>query len=115
MLYVVKSAKETDVIMTLRVPASIKTDPREQRALQTFLQEMVNRKLVGGLRYGAVVKRQRYMSRLEKELKTYRAEGNREQLLNIAVYAFLESYAPENPLYHDNPFAESATRGTFGV
>jgi len=54
------------------------------------------------------------MTRLSKELKAYRKDGNIEQLLNIAVYAFLESVAPENPKIHWNAAADSVTRGEMG-
>lgn len=101
--------------MILTEPSSIKKNSKEWHAFQWFLQEVINRSLVGGIRYGPIDKRKQYLSRLKKELKAYIADGNREQLLNIAVYAFLESYAPENKKYHVNEFADSVTRGTFGV
>src|SRR5258706_7069078 len=66
-----------------------------------FLQQMANRRGFGAARYGDVPKvEQKFMTRLKAELKAYQKEGNKEQLLNIAVYAFLESYAPENKRYH---------------
>lgn len=54
------------------------------------------------------------MTRLSKELKAYRRSGNAEQLMNIAVYAFLESAAPENKLIHWDAAADSATRSEMG-
>ena len=83
-----------------------------------FLQEMANRRTVGSNRYekhGHPIRRQRYMTRLKRELEAYERDGNHEQLLNIAVYAFLESYAPENHKYHFNPEADSVTRKEFGI
>lgn len=80
-----------------------------------FLQQMANRRAVGALRYGDIPQRKKkYMDRLEIELEEYRKTGNHEQLLNIAVYAFLESYAPQNGKYHFNPAVDSVTRGTMG-
>ena len=51
------------------------------------------------------------MTRLGLELKAYRRTGNRELLLNIANYSWLESVAPENKKFHWDNTAESATRG----
>jgi hypothetical protein len=99
----------------LRRVDSLKEDPTEFRAFKGFLQQMVNRRSVGALRYGLINKRQKYMSRMLKEAEAYKESGNREQLLNIAVYAFLESYAPENKKFHDNPAADSVTRKIFGL
>ena len=50
------------------------------------------------------------MTRLVMETKAYRRSGNREHLLNIANYAYLESICPENPKFHFDPEAKSATR-----
>lgn len=83
-----------------------------------FLQEMAYRRTVGSTRYekyGVPIRRQRYMTRMKRELKAYEKSGNHEQLLNIAVYAFLESYAPENRKYHFNPAVDSVTRKEMGV
>ena len=83
-----------------------------------FLQQMADRRTVGSTRYekgGQPIRRQRYLSRLKKEVEAYEINGNHEQLLNIAVYAFLESYAPENRKYHFNPEVDSVTRKEFGV
>ena len=75
-----------------------------------FLQYLVYRKYVGGLRYGPINKKQKYLSRLKKELAQYNKTGNFEQLLNIAVYCFLESEAPENKKFHYDPTVGSVTR-----
>lgn len=99
----------------LRIPDSIPLDPRVTLEFRAFLQAVVNRRCVGALRYGDRPKaKQRYMSRLARELKAYRKDGNFEQLLNIAVYAFLESAAPENHKLHFDPTADSVTRSEFG-
>ena len=79
-----------------------------------FLQKMVNRKAIGGMRYGPPHNSQKYLSRLKAELKTYEKTGNAENLINIANYAFLESFAPEHPQAHFNNLARSATRHRFG-
>lgn len=75
-----------------------------------FLQLMTNRKQVGGLRYGPPAKKQKYLSRMKKELAAYEKTGNMEQLLNIAVYCFLESEAPENRKFHFDNTVDSVTR-----
>ena len=81
---------------------------------ERFLQWMVNRRVVGALRYegpGGPDRRNQYMRRLSLELRKYRKSGNFEQLLNIANYAFLESSAPQHPHFHFDPESASATRG----
>ena len=100
--------------MTLDVPKHLPVCADELMAFKAFLQGQVNRELVGSLRYGKIQRRQRYLSRLTKELQVYKKTGNMEQLVNIAVYCFLESYAPENPKFHWDPTVDSATRGEFG-
>lgn len=75
-----------------------------------FLQAMANRRAIGALRYGRTQRRQKYLSRMRKELDAYARDGNMEQLLNIAVYAFLESEAPENLRFHWDATADSVTR-----
>lgn len=100
----------------LYTPDAIKMHDRSTFEFRFFLQAMVNRRAVGALRYGdPPQRRQRYMTRMAKELEAYRKEGNFEQLLNIAMYAFLESAAPENPKLHFDPSAASVTRAEFGV
>ena len=86
----------------------------DKRRLDAFLQQMANRAVVGHVRYGRPDTRKRYMSRIEKELEVYKSDGNREQLLNIAVYCFLESVAPEHPSHHHDATTPSATRRKFG-
>lgn len=83
---------------------------REVSSFAKFLQMMSNRRAVGGERYGPIKVSAGYLTRLKKELKAYEKTGNMEQLLNIAVYAFLESYAPENPKFHFDNTVKSVTR-----
>lgn len=81
-----------------------------------FLQLLTNRRVLGALRYGdKPTKKQRYMSRMQKELDAYKETGNMENLLNIAVYCWLESEAPENKKFHFNPSIDSVTRREFGT
>ncbi len=95
----------------LQVPDSIAMDPRTLIEFRAFLQALVNRFCVGSLRYGdRPDRRQCYLTGLAKELRAYRSDGNAEQLMNIAVYAFLESAAPENKKLHWNAAAPSVTR-----
>jgi hypothetical protein len=72
---------------------------------------MANRILQGFCRYGNPHKDKKYLTRLSLELKAYKKTGNAEHLFNIANYASLEYYAPENKKFHFNEFASSATRG----
>jgi len=51
------------------------------------------------------------MTRMKLEVTAYRKSGNREHLLNIANYAWLESQAPENPKFHWDNTVDSVTRG----
>jgi hypothetical protein len=85
-----------------------------ERQFKEFLQMITNRRAVGELRYGAPKAIQNYMTRMEKEMKAYRKTGNQEQLINIAVYCFLESVTPENPKFHFDNTAESVTRKSMG-
>lgn len=103
------------MILELNIPDSISLDHGTTVEFRAFLQAMVNRRCVGALRYGdRPDRRQRYMSRLFRELDAYKKSGNFEQLLNIAVYAFLESAAPENNKLYFDPRAASVTRSEFG-
>lgn len=81
---------------------------------QEFTQEAANRLAQGyptyEAPYGGPHAINKYMSRLEKELQAYRRTGNREHLINIQNYAYLESRAPENPRFHYDNTVMSATR-----
>ena|SRR5438477_10988092 len=100
------------MLITLKTIDSIqdKIPSKETTEFNWFLQLMQNRRLVGGLRYGPANRKKKYMTRLGKELTAYTKSGNAEQLINIAVYAFLEFYAPENNKYHFDNNAKSVTR-----
>src|ERR1041385_6426979 len=84
---------------------------RQQIDHEFFFQLQINRIIVGGMRYGEPRARQKYLTRLKKELKAYVENGNAEQLLNIANFAMLEFYKPENTKFHFDPSADSVTRG----
>lgn len=101
--------------ITLQIPDALvaRINPAGLRDFHSFLQCLLNRRAVGSLRYephGRADRRRLYMRRLSKELRRYRESGNFEQLLNIAVYCFLESQAPENRKFHFDNTAASATR-----
>lgn len=72
---------------------------------------MVNRVIQGQCQYGPPSKEKMFYKRLRMELREYWKKGNLEQLLNVAVYAYLESIAPQNPRFHWDPFVDSVTRG----
>ena len=80
-----------------------------------FAQQQANRLGFGYPRYEAATrgpsKENKYMTRMELEVRAYRRTGNREHLLNAANYAWLESRAPENKKHHWNDKVDSATRG----
>ena len=99
----------SDII--IKAPDSIHLLVDENVDFQFFLQLMMNRRTVGFLRYGPINRRQKYLTRLTKELEAYKKTGNAEQLINIANYAFLEWHAPENRKYHFDNHADSVTRG----
>jgi hypothetical protein len=106
---------QPDHVLQLRLPGSVALDPQTNANYRAFFQATVNRRVVGGLRYGDRPKTsQRYMSRMGKELAAYRKTGNVEHLFNIANYAFLESVTPEHKHQHLNPGAESVTRADMG-
>lgn len=97
------------------IPGSIPLDTQTTLEFRAFLQGMANRRAVGALRYGDRPKTaQKYMTRLGRELKAYRATGNAEHLFNVAVYAFLESVAPEHRNQHWDMAVESVTRADMG-
>lgn len=75
-----------------------------------FIQRMADRLVQGHYRYGKADPQQKYMSRLEREVKEYRLTGNREHLLNAANYCFLESVYPEHTKTGYDPTVESVTR-----
>lgn len=86
-----------------------------KRTVVEFLQGMVNRLAVGSIRYGFPTPGQRYMSRMQAEVEAYVKTGNREHLINIANYAYLENIVPEHEHSHYADKVESATRKRFGT
>lgn len=85
-----------------------------------FVQQAANRLAFGHPRYEAPrpwgtwrgpKKENRYMSRMEAELKAYKRTGNAEHLRNIFNYAWLETRAPENRKFHWDNTVDSVTRG----
>ena len=104
-----------DKILEIKIPGSVELDPKTTVEFRAFLQAMTNRRVVGAMRYGDRPKsRQKYMTRLWKEFRAYRKTGNIEHLLNVGVYAFLESVAPEHKAQRWDAAAESATRAEMG-
>jgi hypothetical protein len=99
--------------MILKVKWSDKS-PEDHKLFLEFIQQMANRIVVGNWRYGKPQSRKKYMSRIKVELEAYEESGNREHLMNIANYCFLERVAPEHPQAHFNNMVESVTRHRFG-
>jgi hypothetical protein len=97
-------------ILRLEVTNSIEISKEKVSIFRAFAQGMLNRLCVGELRYGPAQKKQKYLTRMIKELKAYRRDGNAEQLINIANYCVLEWIAPEHPKHYFDPTAESVTR-----
>lgn len=101
--------------LELHIPDSIPLDPQTTANFRGFLQAVVNRRCVGVLRYGDKPRaKQRYMDRGGREWREYRRTGNFEHLLNVAVYCFLESEAPQNKRFHFDAGVGSVTREEFG-
>lgn len=106
---------ENGTILELYIPESIPLDYQTTVNFRAFLQSVTNRRCLGALRYGdKPTYKQKYMTRLKKELKAYEETGNAEQLMNIAVYCFLETFAPENKKFHFDPHVDSVTRKEMG-
>lgn len=82
-----------------------------------FIQMKANRLIVGVYRYdlGKPTKAAKYLTRLKAELEAYDKTGNREHLVNLSNYAFLESVAPEHPLAHFEHVSKSITRDLLGM
>lgn len=93
----------------------LKRDPLRHLTFVSYVQFMVNRLLVGGVRYGPANRHQQYADRAIAELKVYKKTGNQEHLINASNYGFLEMQAPSvDGVYFDNG-VDSATRKRFGV
>lgn len=80
-----------------------------------FVQHQANRLAFGYAQYEAKtkgpVKQNKYLTRMDRELKAYKRSGNREHLLNLANYAWLETQAPEHKNFHWDNSVDSVTRG----
>jgi hypothetical protein len=87
-----------------------RTDLTRINSFSEFLKKMVARLSVGQLRYGNSSPTQKYFSRLRIEANAYSETGNKEHLINIANYAYLEFYHPQHDKAHYNPKANSVTR-----
>lgn len=96
--------------LELTYPDSIEMDPQLLSEFRIFMQRMLERRFVGQLRYGQPSARQRYLTRLKKELVAYERTGNYEHLVNIANYAALEGIAPQHYKFHFDPTVLSVTR-----
>lgn len=109
----IREGRRSDNII-IRVVGAMTVPVDEHQAFVRYLQQLMNRRQLGYLRYGRTRSTQRYMSRLKKELDAYERDGNMEQLLNIATYSFLESFAPENSKFHFDATTDSVTRKEMG-
>lgn len=89
-----------------------KSGPHMRKAYE-FLKMAVSRYIVGHYRYGAANVERKYAARMRVEYNAYLKTGNKEHLVNIAVYALLEFWWPMNPKAHFNPHVDSVTRGKF--
>jgi len=93
----------------------LKRDPRRHLKFAAYVQWMVNRLLVGGLRYGPASKTQCYYKRAMMELEAYEKTGNMEHLVNVSNYGFLECQTPSIKGAHFANDVKSATRKKFGT
>ena len=84
--------------------------PVDWESFREFVQAQANRLAFGRARYGVPASDRRYHKRGGLERSAYRRTGNREHLLNIANYAWLESFAPENKKFHWDNSVDSVTR-----
>ena len=89
---------------------SIQVSREKQQWFKAFIQGQWNRLEVGELRYGPGNKKQKYLTRMRKELNHYIKTGNAEQLFNIANYCLLEFMFPEHKKHFFNPEEKSVTR-----
>ena len=91
-------------------PEGITVKIHKIQIFKMFAQSMLNRLYVGELRYGSPSAKQKYFSRMDKEMKAYGKTGNAEHLINIANYCVLEWIAPQHPNHHFDPGVKSVTR-----
>lgn len=97
-------------MVNLFVPEGIPLKGFKIEIFKMFAQGMLNRLVVGELRYGPTDKRQRYDLRAAKEMKAYKETGNAEHLINIANYCVLEWIAPGHPKHYFDSKVDSVTR-----
>ena len=95
--------------MTIELFWSDKLKRPDHQLFKRFAQAMVMRLMQGWPTYGFDARFQ-YLTRLEKEVAKYRETGNKEHLINIANYAYLESEKPEHPGSHWDNGVKSVTR-----
>jgi hypothetical protein len=103
---------ELSGVIRLEYPLSCTVEKDKLQVFKIIVQSMLNRLIVGEIRYGPPRKRQKYMTRLLKEAEAYKQTGNAEQLINIANYCILEWIAPEHPKHHFDATVESVTRAS---
>lgn len=96
--------------LEIKLPDGTTMMDKEIVDFQFFLQMMTNRAFVGSLRYGPINRNKKYLDHLRKEMRYYTTIGNAEQLLNVAVYAFLEWHAPQHKKFHFDNTEKSVTR-----
>lgn len=101
-----KRKGKKNITMNLTIPITITTPDRDGIHQDTaahyrmWLQAMASRRWVGELRYEkgrGPIRRQKYLTRLKREVEAYEKTGNVEHLINVANYAFLENEKPERP------------------
>jgi hypothetical protein len=104
-----------EIIFRVTLPNITSLDPSTTTSFRHFLQAMMDRRIQGACRYGDKPKKQQlYRTRIKKELIEYDKTHNMEQLLNVAVYCWLESEAPQNGIIHFDANVESVTRSEMG-
>jgi len=84
---------------------------RRKEEFQRFLDAMSKRIAQGHPTYGDPVNSgQPFLHFLKCELDAYDRTGNRDHLINIANYAWLESIAPQHPNSHMDARTASTRR-----
>jgi hypothetical protein len=76
-----------------------------------FMDRMVARLMMGWVNGYGFHRRYRYLTRIQMELAAYENTGNKEHLVNLANYAYLEFHKPEREGAYYDPGVESVTRG----
>lgn len=103
-----KDGKGIDAIIHL-IPSR-----KDWKTYIEHIQHQANRLAFGYYQYEAKNsgphRRQKYLTRIKKELQAYIRTGNAEHLHNISNYCYLESQAPENRKFHFDSDVDSVTR-----